>query len=165
MRIVSVCCGIVVSLASLSSPSRGEVPDSVRINLNRCKIAAADEVRSLGPDWEKYTRFIHSCSVRRESAPAFTLFSVWADEYEATLPASAPAGKYPLPVLLSPSGRKYGTLPVNFPVDPPVALVPVFSRWKNGFPHEIRLLMIDPTPDGNHWLNPLHWDPRSQVFK
>jgi hypothetical protein len=71
----------------------------------------------------------------------------------------------PQPLLFSPGGSQLGTLPYNFPDDPPLQLHVTFTDWVRGFPQRIDLRVIDPTAGGDRDLPSLVWDePRSRYM-
>ena len=70
----------------------------------------------------------------------------------------------PNPLLLSPSGEARGSLPYNFPDDPPATLRVTFAEWRSDFPHRIDLYLSDPRASGNRALPALHWSSKEKKF-
>ena len=70
----------------------------------------------------------------------------------------------PKPLLFTPAGKVVGSLPYNFPDDPPFSLEVTFTEWKSGFPQRIELFLRDPTVSGDHALTPLAWDAAANRF-
>jgi hypothetical protein len=92
------------------------------------------------------------------------LVAVSAQRYYSPLPSGAVTVDMPRPILFSPEGVKVGTLPYNFPDDPPFALEVTCAGWREGFPHRLELFLRDPTVSGDHALAPLVWDTARRSF-
>jgi hypothetical protein len=66
---------------------------------------------------------------------------------------------------MTPEGRVLGTLPANFPDDPPASLRLRFALWHDGLPGEIRLCLRSPTPAGDQPLAPLRWQAAAHRYE
>lgn len=148
----------------LASPSAISGP-LVTVRPGDCIPASRQQKNWLGSVWVPFQPFVKSCEVKSGRKTVLYLISVWADDYEAKLPESAPSVKFPKPILLGPAGVVLGELPMNFPRDPPRTLTVTFARWLGGFPHEVRFWVDDPTVLGNHSIPSLEWDAGSRIFR
>lgn len=113
-------------------------------------------------DWSPYLAHVRACNVRGPGgASALLVVSVWADLLYAATPGPATTIALPLPLLLDRNGRELGTLPANFPSDPPAELELRFSQWRDGRPHRIGLCLRSPAAGGDQPLPALRFDPAS----
>ena len=93
------------------------------------------------------------------------LVSVHADLYYKGQPGkSVHQVKMPSPLLFLPSGDVLGSLPYNFPDDPPAELRVTFDQWVGDFPERIELQLIDPRAAGDRSLPPLIWVANEKKF-
>lgn len=151
-------------LASAQVKSGSPKAAQLRLDSSACAPVPQDKSAWVPEGWAPYLAFVKLCGVGLQQTPGLYLLSIWADDYYKTLPPSAPAVKFPKPLLLSQEGRKIGELPVLFPRDPPRTLEPIFMRWVGNFPYEIKLWLDDPAVLGDRYLPPLLWDTTSGQF-
>lgn len=133
-----------------------------------CNRPTPAEMRWLdAPAWSDFVEFIRVCKVTRakNAAPAVLLFSVWADELYAKAPAGSATAAMPRPMLFSPTGRKLGELPANFPADPPSELQIAFREWRGGMPQEIALCIRTPTASGDQALPSLKYSANLRQYR
>lgn len=157
---------VVALLAVVLAQADPDAPKSkeVRLDPTECTAVPPDKAAWVPAEWNPYRAFVKICTVKWEKSPALYLLSIWADDFYKTLPPSAPAVKFPKPLLLSTDGKTLGELPRLFPRDPPTTLEPIFAKWSENFPHEIRLWLDDPAVLGDRYLPPLQWDEGSGKY-
>ncbi len=125
-----------------------------------CKPPTDAQSAWLPADWKPFARAVRVCSIREGARPSRLLVaSVWAEVWYAPLPDGTTDVQMPQPLLLSSGGQVLGTLPSNFPDDPPSSLRLRFVGWHDGLPDEIRLCLSSDTPAGQQPLAPLRYDP------
>jgi hypothetical protein len=135
----------------------------VKIRASQCTPLTTQQREWLGPEWQRFLPFVRSCEVTwRKSAPLYVL-SIWAEDFEATLPKDAPAERLPKPIIAANDGKVLGRLPIGFPLDPPRTTDVSFTKWLDGFPHRICIAVTDPTVLGNHSLV-LTWSSQEHLF-
>jgi hypothetical protein len=110
--------------------------------------------------WAPFESHEIACPLRTGGRIVLVVLSVDAYEIEKTLPAQAPAPKYPRALIVTPGGRAVGNLPFAFPFDPPVSLDVAFADWKDGLPRTVELYLEDPAVGGNRKLPSLKWDEK-----
>ena len=137
---------------------------SVRLDPRACRPLPPAQRNWLGKDWLPFQNFVKSCEVTRGKATVLYVISIWVDEYYASLPPSLPAVKFPRPIVAGPDGKVLGSLPMNFPRDPPRTLDVTFVRWSDNFPQQIQFWVEDPTVLGNHSVPPIDWDAKRGRF-
>lgn len=139
----------------------------VVLNPNRCVPPTAAQLKWLPLEWQAYTEYVRVCSVRNLQKKSIMLVaSVRADLYYKAQPGqSVPLVVLPSPLLFLPAGQISGTLPYNFPDDPPAELRVTFTRWEQGFPRRIELFLTDPRASGNRSLPPLEWNDAEKKFR
>lgn len=143
----------LVSCADAAPQSKPFHPDAAT-----CKPPTAAQSAWLPAEWTPFARAVRVCSIRDGSkATGLLVISVWADAWYAPLPAGSVDVAMPEPLLVAPDGRLLGSLPANFPYEPPASLRLRFVGWQDGLPAEIRMCLMSPTPAGDQPLAPLHW--------
>ena len=159
------CLGVLMLSACGYAQTQNKRPATagVKVRPDSCRRLTDTQRAWLGPEWQPFEAYAKSCEVKRSGSTALYLVSVWADDYEARLPAGAPAVKLPKPVLVSKDGTILGRLPVGFPRDPPRSTDVTFTKWAGDFPAQIRVDVEDPTVVGNHSLT-VRWEPASKQF-
>jgi hypothetical protein len=158
VAIVCLFSQVVVLHANSQSPS-----SAVKLRVAQCIPVPPQQRAWLGEDWERFLPFVHSCEVKRQKSRPIFVLSVWAEQFEATLPKGAPAERLPKPLIASSDGKVLGRLPVGFPDDPPRSSEISFSNWVRGFPRKIRIVVNDPTVTGDRTLV-LEWNPESGSY-
>jgi hypothetical protein len=130
-----------------------------------CRQATSAETRVLSEEWGPVLSFTDACDVKDErGATVLVLVAVSASKYYEKLPQGADTVAMPKPILFTPGGENVGTLPLNFPDDPPFALQVTFANWENRWPRRIEMFVKDPTVTGDHSLEPLVWDEARRRF-
>lgn len=150
-------CLLTVTLCACATPAF--VPTQ-----KTCQPLTAAQRAWIGgrPDWSNHLAHVRACTVRNAAgAPALLVVSVWADSLYAATPGPVTTVALPLPLLFDPTGRELGTLPANFPSDPPAELELRFSQWRDGSPRRIGLCLRTPAAGGDQPLPALHFDPGS----
>lgn len=161
---VIVWLSLAGNLCGLPQPSEVKLsPAVVKVHANRCVRLTPEQREWLGPEWERFLPFVRSCEVTWQKSPPLYVLTVWADQFEATLPKDAPAEKLPKPMIAAKDGKVLGRLPVGFPLDPPRTSDISFTNWSGGFPHRVRIAVADPTVLGDHTLV-LDWDAQDHAF-
>ena len=123
-----------------------------------CQAPTAAQSAWLPAEWTPFARAIRVCAIREGAKPAGLLVvSVWAEAWYAPLPNGTTDVAMPRPLVMAPGGQVLGTLPANFPDDPPASLRLRFVDWHDGLPAEIRMCLSSPTPAGDQPLAPLRW--------
>jgi len=153
---------LLLSLAC-ARQALSEPRSSVRVRAAACTPLTAQERSWLGPEWDSFLPFVRSCTVRRKNSQTVFLLSVWAIDFEASLPKGAPAARLPKPVVVSTEGRILAHLPAGFPDDPPRSSQVSFFDWVDGFPRRIRVRIKDPAVFGNREAI-LSWDEASRTY-
>jgi hypothetical protein len=168
----SSCALLLLAIACVSSGGcRETAPASapeqpVVVTSELCTDVSAGEREWLPAEWQPFVRYTRTCTIASaQRKPAVLLISVWADRYYANQPDGVTQAAMPNPLLFSPSGSKLGTLPFNFPDDPPTKLRVTFTEWTNSFPRRIDLFLTDPAAGGDRDLAPLVWDEQRSQFK
>jgi hypothetical protein len=159
---------LVVSLATglhAATPGRS-TPRKLVLRANDCTPLAAAQQEWLTADWQPYLAYTRACPVRNSKREiVLLLVSVHADLYYKAQPGqSVSAVKMPNPLLFLPSGEVVGSLPYNFPDDPPAELRVTFAQWERDFPERIELYLTDPRAGGDRSLPPLHWESSQQKY-
>lgn len=152
----------IASCADAAPPLPGPFhPDAAT-----CKPPTATQSASLPAEWTPFARAVRVCGIREGAKPAGLLVvSVWADAWYAPMPNGTTDVAMPRPLLLAPDGRVLGTLPANFPDDPPASLRLRFADWHDGLPAEIRMCLSSPTPAGDQPLAPLRWQAATHRYE
>jgi len=141
-------------------------PKPFRPSTSTCQVPSAAQSAWLPADWTPFARAVRVCGIREGTKPAGLLVvSVWAEAWYGPLPARTTDVAMPAPLLMSPDGRVLGTLPANFPDDPPAALRLRFVDWRDGLPSEIRMCLSSPTPAGDQPLAPLRWQAATHRYE
>lgn len=154
-------------IAGISTPSAGKsYPYRVVVNPARCGRLSAAQQKWLTPEWAPYLDYTRICPVRNpKRETAVLLVSVHADLYYKAQPGqSVVTVQLPSPLLFLPSGGLLGSLPYNFPDDPPAELRVTFVQWDQGFPLRLELFVTDPRASGNRSLPPLVWDNAQKKY-
>jgi hypothetical protein len=116
--------------------------------------------------WSSFEKYIRVCPVRRGKRPAeLFIVSVWADLYYADQAARSTTVSMPNPMLIDGTGHQVGTLPVNFPTDPPDELQINFREWSGALPRIIDLCVRSPTASGDQALPTLVYRKKSGRFE
>jgi hypothetical protein len=156
--------GVIAGLSTPSSAGSG----SYRVNVNpaRCGSLSATQQEWLTAEWRPYLDYTRICPVRNpKRETVLWLVSVHADLYYRAQPgASATIIKLPSPLLLRSSGEVLGSLPYNFPDDPPAQLRVTFVVWESDFPRKVELFLTDPRASGDRSLPPLLWDDSKKKY-
>jgi hypothetical protein len=157
---VSVVAGMCAS-SHAADPLRKIVVDPAH-----CASLSEVQQRWLTSEWRPYLQYTRICAIRNAKREAAVLLvSVHADLYYKAQPGqSAQQVQMPRPLLFLPSGEVAGSLPYNFPDDPPAELRVTFMRWVEGFPERIELYLSDPRAAGDRSLPPLIWDESKKKF-
>src|ERR1700676_1556133 len=131
---------ILAVIAGISAPSAGRSnPYKVKVNPSRCGPLSEEQRGWLTPEWQPYLEYTRVCPVKdAKQETVVLLVSVHADLYHKAQPGSSvTVVKLPSPLLLLPSGRVSGSLPYNFPDDPPAELRVTFDQWERDFPRRV----------------------------
>jgi hypothetical protein len=142
------------------------IPRRLVLSPKLCSTLSTAQQKWLTPEWQPYLEYTRVCPVRNSKSQAVVfLISVHADiYYKAQTGASVPLVKLPSPLLFLPSGEVAGSLPYNFPDDPPAELRVTFANWQAGFPQRIDLFLTDARAGGNRSLPPMRWDKGQKKF-
>jgi len=126
---------------------------------SHCKPPSASQEKWLSSEWIPYLKYSRACSIRdAKHRSVIVLISVWAElYYKAQAAKNVEQVDLPHPQIFSPSGEILGSLPYNFPDDPPAELRVTFTRWVDDFPERIELFLNDPRAAGNRQLPPMIW--------
>jgi hypothetical protein len=157
---------ILAILAGLCAASTALPQRNVVVDAAHCVRLSDVQRHWLPADWQPFAEYTRICSVHNsEHEAVLFLVSVHADlYYRAQLSSTVHQVELPHPLLLLPSGAVSGSLPYNFPDDPPAELRVSFAKWQHGFPQRIDLYLTDPRAAGNRSLPPLAWDPAQRQF-
>jgi hypothetical protein len=136
---------------------------AVRLRTEECIPVTTQQRLWLSPEWDRFLPFVRSCEVKHKNSAPIFLLSIWAREFEASLPNGAPAERLPKPILASAAGRILAHLPAGFPEDPPRSSQISFLNWVDGFPRQIRIAVSDPAVLGNRKVF-LDWNPTSRTY-
>ena len=138
----------------------------VVVNPANCARLSDAERQWLTSEWQPFLEYTRICAIQSSKRETVVLLaSVHVDLYYKAQPGqSVQQVKMPSPLLLLPSGEVSGSLPYNFPDDPPAELRVTFARWVQGFPRRIELYLTDPRAAGDRPLSPLIWDERKKKF-
>jgi hypothetical protein len=136
------------------------------VNPTHCSRLSDTQQRWLTSEWQPYLEYTRICAIQNSKREnAVLLVSVHAGLYYKAQPGqSVPQVKMPNPLLFLPSGEVSGSLPYNFPDDPPAELRVTFVGWVQGFPERIELYLSDPRAAGDRSLPPLIWDESKKKF-
>lgn len=150
--------GVIAGISTPGSARSGSY--KVNVNPDRCSPLSAAQQEWLTPEWQPYMDYTRICPVRNSKREmVLWLVSVHADLYYRAQPgSSATIIKLPSPLLLLSSGEVLGSLPYNFPDDPPAELRVTFVDWERDFPRRVELFLTDPRASGDRSLPPLLWD-------
>lgn len=154
---------VVLAVANLlGMPSR----HSVTLRPALCEASPTRQKQWLGPEWQPFLKYTRTCSIRDlYGKPVLLLISAWAELYYKDQPGgTVEQAKFPKPLLFLPSGARVGSLPFNFPDDPPTELRVTFTSWNGNFPHRIELYLKDPAALGDRSLPPQIWDAAQRKF-
>jgi hypothetical protein len=158
--IVGVVAGMCASCRA------GDELRKVVVDSAHCGGLSEVQQRWLTSEWQPYLKYTRICAIRNAKREAAVLLvSVHADLYYREQPGqSVQQVNLPRPLLFLPSGEVAGSLPYNFPDDPPAELRVTFARWVQGFPERIELYLSDPRAAGDRSLPPLIWDESKKKF-
>src|ERR1700752_598807 len=142
------------------------IPRRLVLNPKLCGALSTAEKKWLPPEWQPYLEYTRVCPVRNSKSQAVVfLISVHADiYYKAQTGTSVPLVKLPSPLLFLPSGEVAGSLPYNFPDDPPAELRVTFANWQADFPQRIDLILTDARAGGNRSLPSMVWDKSQKKY-
>jgi hypothetical protein len=142
------------------------IPRRLVLSPKLCSAVSTEQQKWLTPEWQPYLEYTRVCAVRNSKSQAVVfLMSVHADVYyKAQTGTSVPQVKLPSPLLFLPSGEIAGSLPYNFPDDPPAELRVTFANWQAGFPQRIDLFLTDPRAGGNRSLPSMLWDKSQKKY-
>jgi hypothetical protein len=158
---------LAVALLALAScaDAASPLPRPFHPDAAACRPPTSAQAGWLPAEWAPFARAVRVCAIRDGARPAGLLVvSVWADAWYAPLPDGAVDVALPRPLLMAPDGRVLGTLPSNFPDDPPASLRLRFVGWHDGLPAEIRMCLASPTPAGDQPLAPLRWQSATHRY-
>ena len=163
-RLLSRIWLIWAMVAGISTISSAQV--KVAVNPNRCLRLSEAQREWLTPEWQPYLKFSRICPVKdSQRQTVILLLSVRADLYYKAQPGeSVTMAVLPHPILFLPSGHVAGSLPYNFPDDPPAELRVTFTRWEHDFPQQIELFLTDPRASGNRSLPALVWSESQRKY-
>jgi hypothetical protein len=156
----SVC---LLSQAGVRSALSEPPSPAVRVRTEACIPVTAQQRAWLSPEWDRFLPFVRSCEVKHKNSAPIFLLSIWAREFEASLPNGAPFERLPKPIVASVDGRILAHLPVGFPEDPPRSSQISFLDWVDGLPKQIRIGVSDPAVLGNRRVF-LDWNPTSRTY-
>ncbi|GEM_PF-6509578 len=159
-------CLILGVIASVSVSSPGDQRRKTVVNPAHCIPLSDTQQRWLTSEWQRYLDYTRICGIQNSKhKTVLLLVSVHADLYYKAQPGqSVLQVQMPRPLLFLPSGAALGSLPYNFPEDPPAELRVTFARWVQGFPERIELYLTDPRAAGDRSLSPLIWDESKKKF-
>src|SRR5260370_32527594 len=102
---------------------------------SHCEPVSVSQEKWLPPEWTPYLKYSRACSIRdAKHRSVIVLISVWAElYYKAQAAKTVEQVDMPHPGIFSPSGETLGSLPYNFPDDPPAELRVTFTRWVDDF--------------------------------
>jgi hypothetical protein len=142
------------------------IPRRLVLSPKLCSALSTAQQKWLTPEWQPYLEYTRACPVRNSNSKAVVfLVSVHADVYyKAQTGTSVPLVKLPSPLLFLPSGEVAGSLPYNFPDDPPAELRVTFANWQAGFPQRIDLFLTDVRAGGNRSLPSMLWDKSQKKY-
>ena len=168
-RIASLVRAGALVLAAVGAASCAEAgpasPRPFHPGATTCRPPTAAQSAWLPAEWTPFARAVRVCRIADGRKPAGLLVvSVWTDVWYKPLPDGTPDVAMPKPLLLSPAGQVLGTLPANFPDDPPSSLRLRFVGWQDGLPGEIRLCLTSDTPAGQQPLAPLRYDAATHHY-
>lgn len=163
-----VLAGWLSGICILAQPAAqyaNSLPSSrgVKVRTESCIPVTVQERRWLSQESDRFLAFVRSCEVRRENSNPLYVLSIWAREFEATLPDGAAAQPIPKPIVASKDGTILAHLPVGFPEDPPRSSQIRSSNWVDGFPHQIEIRVDDPAVLGNRTIH-LDWDTELKTY-
>ena len=159
---LALCAAAAASCADAAPP----LPKPFHPGPATCKAPTAAQSAWLPAAWTPFARAVRVCTINNGAAPGGLLVvSVWAEAWYAPLPDGTTSVEMPAPLLLSPDGQVLGTLPSNFPDDPPASLRLRAVGWHDGLPSELRLCLSSPTPAGDQPLAPLRWQAATHRYE
>jgi len=156
---------LVIVAASSYSPAHTNA-DKLVLRPQDCSVLSKAQQDWLSPEWRAFLEQTRVCAVRnsRKEVVVFVV-SVQADLYYRAQPGNPVAQvKMPNPLLFLPSGQVAGSLPYNFPDDPPAELRVTFAHWEQDFPQRIDLYLTDPRAAGDRSLPSLQWDKDQKKY-
>lgn len=159
---LTVCC-----LAGLSaSCPAADAHRNLVVNPAHCRRLSLGQQQWLTSEWQPYLEYTRVCAIQNSKhEDSVLLVSVHADLYYKAQPGqTVHQVKMPSPLLFLPSGEVSGSLPYNFPDDPPAELRVTFAQWKGDFPERIELHLTDPRAAGDRSLPPLIWVATEKKF-
>jgi hypothetical protein len=158
---------IIAAVAGMCAPSpAADQREKITVDPAHCTRLSDAQKQWLTPEWQRYLEYTRICAIgNRRSETALFLVSVHADLYYKSQPGQ-PVHQVtlPNPLLFLPSGDVLGSLPYNFPDDPPAELRVTFTQWEQGFPERIELYLTDPRAAGSRPLPPLRWNAAQRKF-
>lgn len=161
---ICLIMAVVVGLCG-SSPAAAKRRKTV-LNPAHCTHLSQEQQTWLPREFHPYLEYTRVCGIQNsKSETVMFLISVHVDLYYKAQPGeSVHQVEMPSPLLFLPSGEVSGSLPYNFPDDPPAELRVTFAQWERGFPERIELYLTDPRAGGNRSLPPLVWDASQKRF-
>ena len=131
-----------------------------------CHALSATQQAWLPAPWTPFKDYTRVCAVYdSRGRSVLLLVSVWAQLYYASQKeAVVERIEMPHPLLFLPSGQVAGSLPANFPDDPPASLQVTFANWHADFPQRVKLFLVDPRAAGSQTLPSLRWDATHQSY-
>jgi hypothetical protein len=147
--------------SSLAAQSRSVVASTAD-----CSRLSSVQRKWLSYDWQPFLDFTRACPIKDSKRETIILLvSAWASLYFEAQPGSTiPLVPLPHAMLFSPSGKVLGSLPYNFPDDPPAELRVTFTHWEDDFPQRVGLRLKDPRAAGPRPLPSLFWDRKQGTF-
>jgi hypothetical protein len=163
---LKICLIMAVLVGFCASSPAAEQRRKTVLNPAHCRHLSEEQQRWLPREFQPYLEYTRVCVIQNsKSETVVLLVSVHADlYYKAQAGQSLHQVEMPAPLLFLPSGEVSGSLPYNFPDDPPAELRVTFAQWEGGFPERIELYLIDPRAGGNRSLPPLVWDASQKKF-
>jgi hypothetical protein len=131
-----------------------------------CQPPTPQQTAWIPAEWARFSPYVRVCAVRdSKRRTVINLISVWAqlyyrDQHEPVVEQV----QMPHPLILSATGEPLGSLPANFPDDPPAELRVTFAHWQHDFPQRIELFLTDPRAGGPRALRALHWDSSAKRY-
>jgi len=160
VAVVSLVVALCVAPAVHGAAERSVSPDP-----KACRAATTGQARWLDQQWKEFMPFVRVCPIRDTRArTVLLLVSTWAELYYADKPSGTATVAMPRPLLFLPGGVPVGSLPVNYPDDPPHELAVAFTAWRRGFPERINLTMKSPTVAEGQKLPSLVWDGTARRY-